>query len=174
MRYGTKPELLEDIVKEHDTLRDLLRSLPESRFSEPNVWGSGWTVGDLVAHLAEWHRMLLRWFREGEGGGQPALPAPGYKWNETPRLNRDIWEKHRGRQYSVVDAEFESTYQEILELLARLPEPAIFEPGHFPWTGKNALVTYVGANTASHYRFAQRAVKRLERRIRGEESEEGQ
>jgi hypothetical protein len=53
MRYGTKPELLEDIVKEYDTLRDLLRSLPESRFSEPNVWGSGWTVGDLVAHLAE-------------------------------------------------------------------------------------------------------------------------
>jgi len=174
MRYLSKPELLEDIVKEHDTLRDLLRSLPESRFSEPDVWGSGWTVGDLVAHLAEWHRMFLRWFREGEGGGQPALPAPGYKWNETPRLNRDIWEKHREREFPVVDAEFEATYQEILELLARLPEPAIFEPGHFPWTGKNALVTYVGANTASHYRFAQKAVKRLERRIREQEREEGQ
>lgn len=98
----------------------------------------------------EWHRMLLRWFQEGATGGQPALPAPGYKWNETPRLNRDIREKHREREFAVVDAEFEATYQEILELLTRLPEAAIFEAGHYQWTGKNALVTYVGANTASH------------------------
>ena len=174
MRYVTKPELLEDIEKEHDALRALLQSLPESRFSEPDVWGSGWTVGDLIAHLAEWHCMFLRWFREGEGEDQPALPAPGYKWNETPRLNRDIWEKHRGREYSLVEAEFEATYQEILALLTLLSEAAILEPGHFQWTGKNALVTYVGANTASHYRFARKAVKRLERRIREEESKEGQ
>ena len=172
MRYTSKSELLADIVKEHDALQNMLQRLPEARVSEPDVWGSGWTVGDLVAHLAEWHRMFLRWFREGEDGGQPALPAPGYKWNETPRLNRDIWEKHRELEFSVVDAEFEATYQEILALLKRLPEPAIFEPGHFQWTGKNALVTYVGANTASHYRFAQKAVRRLERRIREEESPE--
>ena len=40
------------------------------------------------------------------------------------------------------------------------------------WTGKNALVSYVAANTASYYRFAQKAVKRLERRIREDESKE--
>jgi hypothetical protein len=174
MRYTSKSELLADIVKEHDALQHMLQRLPEAHFSEPDVWGSGWTVGDLVAHLAEWHRMFLRWFREGEDGGQPALPAPGYKWNETPRLNRDIWEKHRGREYSVVNAEFEATYREILDLLTRLPEAAIFEAGQYQWTGKNGLVTYVGANTASHYRFAQKAVKRLERRIREEESKESQ
>ena len=40
------------------------------------------------------------------------------------------------------------------------------------WTGRNALVTYLGANTASHCRFAQMAIRRLERRIREDESKE--
>jgi hypothetical protein len=51
--------------------------------------------------------------------------------------------------------------------LARgLPERELLEPGRFAWTGKNPLTTYLGANTASHYRTATKILKRWLRQRR--------
>ena len=160
MRYASRSDFLAQVRDEHRSLLSLLEGIPPSRRSEPGVWGDGWTVCDLLAHLAEWHSLFLGWFREGERGLPPQLPAPGYKWNETPRLNREIWARNRGRSFSDVFGEFESTFGEILALLEGLSEEELMEPGHFPWTGANSLLTYAGANTASHYRFAQKVLKR--------------
>ena len=48
----------------------------------------------------------------------------------------------------------------IVRIVESLPEEALLRPGRFEWTGKNGLVTYLGANTASHYRFAVKVLKR--------------
>jgi hypothetical protein len=77
--------------------------------------------------------------------------------------HRAIWAQHRGRAFSSVLGEYESTHRQVLGLVRELSEADLFEPGRFRWTGKNALVTYVGANTASHYRFAQKVIKRWQR-----------
>jgi len=160
MRYPSKRELLGSIRREHDTLEEVLAQVPRSRYGEAGVWGDGWTVVDLVAHLAEWHAMFLRWYGDGLAGREPVMPAPGFKWNETPALNRSIWEKHRGRSFEAAWEEFSRSYVEIVELVEGLPEDALLEPGHFSWTRKNALVAYLGPNTASHYRFATKVLRR--------------
>ena len=36
----------------------------------------------------------------------------------------------------------------------------LLDAGHYEWTGKHPLTTYIGPNTASHYRFAVNVVKR--------------
>lgn len=167
MRYRSKDELVEDIIAEHGALLDLLRPLDEHQCGAAGVWGDGWSVCDLLAHLAEWHRMLLTWFAEGERGENPAMPSPGYTWRETPRLNRAIWEKHRGRSLRSVRGDFESTYREVLQWVHDLPEEDLLQAGRWHWAGKNPLVTYVGANTASHYRFAQKVIKRWRRGVAG-------
>ena len=95
MRYTTKEALLADIQQQHDSLCARLDQVPKSRQSESGVWGDGWTVTDLVAHLAEWQHMFLRWYDTGLTGGTPELPARGYKWNELRQLNDAIWVKHR-------------------------------------------------------------------------------
>ena len=85
MKYESKTELIEDVGRQRLLLLETLEGIPEAQRTEPGVWGDGWTVVDLVAHL---------------------------------------------------------------------------EAGHFAWTGKSALVTYAGANTASHYRFGLKVLKR--------------
>lgn len=163
MRYTSKAALLADVGREWQRLGDLLGAIPRSRYREPGVWGDDWTIHDLVAHLAEWHAMFLGWFRAGEEGRRPEMPAPGYRWNETPRLNRAIRKKHAGRDFGAVEAEMTSTHEEVVDLLEGLSEGEILEPGHFDWTGRNALVAYAAANTASHYRFAWKVLRRWRR-----------
>ena len=52
--------------------------------------------------------MFLRWYRAGREGRKPAVPAEGYKWNETPRLNKAIWQKHRNKSWRSVRWQFDS------------------------------------------------------------------
>ena len=124
------------------------------------MWGNDWSINDLVAHLTAWHRLFLGWYRDGIEGSAPALPAPGYKWNETPRLNREIWRRNRDRPTAELWEELEASHAEVLDLARRLSPEELLTPGVFGWTKKNALVTYLAANTASHYRFARKVLKR--------------
>ena len=74
MKYESKRDLLADIEKEYEALAARLETLPRERVMEAGVWGDDWTIIDLVAHLAEWHAMLLGWYSEGLGGRKPDLP----------------------------------------------------------------------------------------------------
>jgi len=59
MRYNSKEDLLKSIRTEHDALCALLLEIPEAHHRKRGVWGDGWTLCDLVAHLAEWQRMFM-------------------------------------------------------------------------------------------------------------------
>jgi len=166
MRYRSKQALLDDIRMERDSLCALLREVPKARWHESGVWGNGWTLSDLVAHLAEWQHLFLGWYKDGLQG-VPQMPAPGYRWNETPALNHAIWKQHRLRPQSAVRKDFDSGYKRIVEIVEALSPEQLLEPGHYEWTGKHPLTTYIGPNTASHYRFALKVVKRWLKRTAG-------
>lgn len=151
---------MDDIRTEHGSLCARLAEIPKARWHEPGVWGDGWTLSDLVAHLAEWQHMFLGWYEAGLRGATPEMPAPGFKWSQTPRLNRAIWEKHRSRSQAAVRADFDSGYSQIVHIVEALSAQQLLRPGHFEWTGKHPLTTYLGPNTASHYRFAIKVIKR--------------
>jgi hypothetical protein len=77
-----------------------------------------------------------------------------------PGLNRAIREKHRSRSQAAVQADFDSGYSRIVQIVETLSPEQLLKPGYFEWTGKHPLSTYIGPNTASHYRFALKAIKR--------------
>lgn len=163
MKYASKRDLITQIESEHQGFVELIESIPRNQFNEPGVWGDDWTIKDLVAHLTEWEQMFLRWHREGTAGRKPAMPAEGYKWSETRDLNRAIWKKHKNTSWKRVRDAFDRSFDEVLGLAKSLSENELLEPGQFEWTGKNALTTYLGANTCSHYRTASKIIKRWQR-----------
>lgn len=97
MRFTSKQELIDRIATEHRAFVELASSIPKARYREEGVWGDGWNVQDLFAHLTEWEQMFLGWYRTGRDGGNLSLPAPGFKWNQTPELNRAVGRKHHAK-----------------------------------------------------------------------------
>jgi len=160
VKYATKEALLRDIDEQYSDLQQLLGGVPASQYKEPDVWGEGWTVHDLIAHLLAWQKLFLAWYGTGQRNDVVRMPAPGYTWSETPRLNRDIWCEYRDVPTTDVQTEFAATHIELRRLAGASTPEALLVPGQFAWTGRSTLATYLAANTASHYRFAVRVLRR--------------
>lgn len=160
MKYASKAAFVERMHAEHDKFLEVAASIPLDRYDEPGVWGDGWTVKDLFAHLTAWEALFLGWYRDGAEGKTPAMPAPGYKWNQTRDLNHEIWEAHKDEPWDEARASFDRSFGEVRTLVDGLSEQDLLEPERFAWTGKHPLTTYLGANTASHYATATKILGR--------------
>ena len=158
-RPASKLDLLAAIEKEQGALEMLLETLTPEQMTEPGIVGE-WSVKDVLAHLIEWEQMCLGWHAAGLRGETPQLPAPGFKWNQTPQLNQQIYEKHRERPLDEVLEQFQASHREILEVIQGLSNEKLFTTGHFAWTKKNTLGTYMVSATSSHYLWARKEIRK--------------
>ena len=55
-----------------------------------------WSVQELLAVRLWWTESVVQWIAAGRRGETPAIPAQGYRWNVTPRLNDDVVAAARG------------------------------------------------------------------------------
>jgi len=165
-RPTTKADLVAAAERERAKLDALLATLTPAQMVVPGVVGE-WSVKDVLAHLCEWEAMALRWYRAGLRGELPEVPAPGFKWNQTPQLNRAIFEKHRDAQLEEVVDRLRSSRSEVLGVIESLSDDELFTPGRFAWTRANTLGTYFVSATSSHDLWARTRIARWRRRARG-------
>ena len=158
-RPGNKTEVLAAIDKERKALEAILETLTPEQMIEPGVVGE-WSVKDVLAHLVEWEQMTLVWYRTGLRGEIPEMPAPGYKWHQTPQLNQMIYEKHRDRPLGEVMEQFHASHQEIMGVIGELSNEELFTEERYPWTRKNAMGTYFVSNTSGHYLWARKEIRK--------------
>ena len=158
-RPTSKTELLAAIEKERGALEKVLAPLTPEQMVDPGVVGE-WSVKDVLAHLVEWEQMALGWYRAGLRGEVPAMPAPGFKWNQTPALNQMIYEKHRDRALEDVLQQSDSSFREIHGVIQALSNEELFTPGQHAWTKKLTLGAYMTSATSSHYLWAWREIRK--------------
>jgi hypothetical protein len=163
-RIKSKKELLAEIKLERKLLEDTLQSLNRKQMTVPGVCARGrWSVKDILAHLVEWEQMFLGWYRAGRRGEVPKTPAPDLNWRQLPLLNQRIYEKHRNRSLKSVLADFEASHQMTLKTVRAIPEKEMFKKGRYQWLGQVALISYIGPNTCSHYRWARKLIQKWQR-----------
>ncbi len=158
-RAVNKKELLADVEKEYDALEQFLAALSEQQMTCPGALGE-WSAKDVLAHLYEWQQMFFGWYAAGLRGENPPTPTAGYKWSQLPALNQMIYEKHRQLALEDVLEKFRASYRRTLQLVQDLEEDELFIPGRYAWMRNNALAQYIAANTASHYRWARKEMRK--------------
>ncbi|MCB1138192.1 MAG: ClbS/DfsB family four-helix bundle protein [Leptospiraceae bacterium] len=158
MKFKDKADFLNTSEKEWKQFLSLLEGLTEPELLENGVWGENWNIRDMMAHIHEWHNMVLKWHSEGQKGSVE-MPAPGYKWSETPRLNHDIYEEYRSLPHAEAEKRMKATHAKLRKLAESLTEKQLLEPAQFAWCGKNAITTYLAAAIISHYRWGQKKIK---------------
>lgn len=158
-RLQDKIQLRKESQEEYDALDAFLAKLDPQQMTEPGMLGE-WSVKDVLAHLYEWQQMFFRWYGTGLRGETPVTPAEGFKWNQLPALNQQIYEKYREIPLDQAMELFRESHQKMMALIESLSHEQIFTPGFFPWTKASPLVSYIHPNTGSHYRWARTGLRK--------------
>jgi hypothetical protein len=156
---ATKAQLLTECQKEYDALEKLIEPLSVEQMTQPGAMGK-WSVKDVLAHLYEWQQMFFGWYEAGLRGEVPATPGRGYKWNQLPALNHEIYRIYQPIPLEDIFEKFRAAHKQMMQLTQDLSEEDLFAPGCFAWMGKHNLATFINANAGSHYRWARTGLKK--------------
>lgn len=120
----------------------------------------GWTVKQLLAVRCWWSESVVAWVRTGREAGELDLPAPGYRWSETPRLNADIARRARRQSYASVQQRLDRAYGDVLCVVDELSDRELCSVEVFGWTGKYPICRWIALSTSRQYTTARTYVRR--------------
>ncbi len=154
----TREELISQVSSSYSKLRAELDAAGSAVSELPCV--DEWSVKDLLAVRTWWTKHVIDWVEAGRRGETPTTPAPGYRWNETPRLNTDIVIESRPRSYRTLRTELEQGYQRVMDTIDALDDTELLEVGVYAWAGRYPISRWISINTTRQYLTARTYVRR--------------
>jgi hypothetical protein len=160
-RPATKPDLIIAANGQFDKLWSMIDSMTEKeqndvfRFEDRDK-----NTRDVLAHLYEWHQLLLNWIKSNHIKSEikPFLPEP-YNWKTYPDMNVEFWKKHQKTSYEDSKKMLKGRHNEVLVLIETFTNDELFTKKHFLWTGTTSLGSYCVSATSSHYEWAMKKIK---------------
>ncbi len=130
-----RDQLLRSTREAHIRLDELLAGLSEEEQIRPGVTGD-WSVKDHLAHLTWWEQSVIR-ILAGDPNPLAAIPV-GAK--DEDAINAYVFAQNRDRPLADVRAAFDASYQQMLHLIATVPDD-VFAQRH----------DWISGNADSHY-----------------------
>ncbi len=158
----TRQELTELVTTSYRQLRAEIETAGPELAELPCA--DGWTVKEMLAVRTWWTEHVVDWIEVGRRGESPVTPAPGYKWNETPRLNADVVRAARSESYQAVRDRLDRGVQRVLHTIDALDDRELLDVGTYLWAGKWPIIRWISINTARQYTTARAYVRRALRR----------
>lgn len=160
-RPKSKSELIELSQNNYVRLLDLVNSYSKQDTKKEFPKGTlNRNITDVLAHLHEWHLMMLEWYNIGMKGQKPDMPAKGYTWKTLPDLNKKIWENYRNIKFEEAKNLLDKSYLEVQKLIKKHSNEELFEKKRYKWTGTTSLGAYLISNTSSHYDWGIKLIKK--------------
>jgi hypothetical protein len=153
MRLYSKAELIRSTCFEREKLEVKIAGLTPAEMEFAGTMGK-WSVKDILQHLVDWEQRWIRWYEAGKHGEPVVTPEEGYNWRQMGQLNEIYRQKYQDRALSAVLSDFHNSYNQIMEMIQKIPEEEMLSPGIYPWTGKLPLIAWIAGNTCDHYRWA--------------------
>ena len=164
-RPTTKSDLIQAVNQQFDKLWALIDTMSDAEQAAPFCFEDrDRNLRDVLVHLHEWHQMMASWHELGTlQGGSPAVPGIGYTWRTLPALNLEIWKKHQAVDLAEAKRLLRESHAMILARIEQHTNEELFSTGVYKWTKTSTLGAYFVSNTASHYDWA---MKKMRRQIR--------
>ena len=120
-------------------------------------------IRDVLAHLHEWHLLFLRWYSEGMDELTVPMPAAGYTWKDTPKLNVTLRDKNQRTSLIRIRSKLQETHNQVLQLIHAHTNTELFERCRYTWTGSTTLGSYLTSATSAHYNWAIKLLRKYKR-----------
>lgn len=160
-RPQSKYELINFSQNNFDKLMGEVNAYPEKKRHQAFPSGTlNRNIRDVLAHLHQWHLLMLEWYKIGMNGEKPYMPAKGHTWKTLPELNRKIQEENRNLPLEEAIQLVNDSHKKIHKIIEKHTHEELFEKRRYKWTGTTSLGAYLISNTSSHYDWAFKIIKK--------------
>jgi hypothetical protein len=159
-RARNKAELITYGNKEYKALCDLVNMLKQEKLETTEVFENR-TVKDIIAHLHAWHLLFFEWYKVGMSGDKPYIPAKGYTFKDTPKLNEKLYQEYKNIKWEAIYKDFKDSHKKIMEIIENHSEEDLTQKKKYKWTGSTNLASYLASATSSHYVWAKKLIKKI-------------
>lgn len=137
---SAKDELLNQAAREYKAFYEAIEGLNEEQLTE--VWLGTWSIKDIAAHMAGWHREMIPLLERLARGERPVPEGVSYDdvdaWNARFVAARAAWE------VTDVLLELDKTHEDFMHVAAQVPVERV-QPG-------KTAYRIIDQNSAHHYR----------------------
>jgi hypothetical protein len=144
-----KTSILNEFSTSYMALEAILTSLDKTQYFTEGVI-PGWSIKDILAHIASWHHRLLRWLDAAVRNEEPTISGPD-NVEEMDALNAQFYQENKTLPLDEVLADFRTSYRHILDIVQAMPEEDLMRPHRFAWTKGEPLWKAIAGDTYEHY-----------------------
>lgn len=159
-RARTKQELIDLGKEQYDLLLQNLKEIESEKLQDDFVFENR-TPKDIVAHLVAWHKLMETWYTKGMDDEEVEIPAPGYSFKDTPKLNEDLYQEYKNVEWDDIIAEFKSTHKLMMGWIKKHSDKELFTKKLYNWSGSTSIGSYFASATSSHYQWANVLFKKF-------------
>ena len=157
----TREELQKAIEMNYNKLKKELDTIPEELWEakelEGHSKGTLMSIHNLVAYLAGWGQLVLKWNCKKDRGEAVDFPETGYKWNELGKLAQKFYEDYKDDDVKALTETLDATVKEILKLIESKSNTALYAVS---WYDKWTQGRMIQFNTASPYANARARIRK--------------
>jgi len=157
-----KTTLLNTIQTEYAHFESLIAPLNEAQLCT-SLTAEGWSIKDIMVHIAVWEQICARWLEEFLRG---VTPQPSERLDQ--ESNDRIYRENRDRSLAEVQELFQRAHQQILQqvnlLVSTLSEEDLNASQRFAWTESwpgASLIAAIADNSYEHYYDHAQHIRRL-------------
>ena len=154
----SKRELLERMRAGREEWDALIAQIPETTLTRPVLTG-GWSVKDLIAHVAAYEKWTAAQIRAANEDRAPSdmelygveeRPSDPEGW-DLDRQNAAIYAQYKNMPLSEVMAFSGAAFGDLVAAIEMVSDEDIARPGAQPWAGDAALLEIVPGQCYAHY-----------------------
>ena len=143
-----KEALLQELKQSRAEWDTLVGSLDAGTLTNPGLDG-GWSIKDVIAHIATWEGIAAKWFEANAQGTKPQ-PAPWGKDLSEEQENDFIYNANRNRSLQDVLDESRRVHDSVVNSVNAISEEELTKK--IEWLGDNSLADSLPGNSYEHYR----------------------
>jgi hypothetical protein len=144
-----KASILNEMRTNYAALEEILKPLDKTQMTTEGVI-PGWSIKDILAHIASWHYRLLTWLDAAIRNVEPIISGPD-SVEEMDALNAQFYQENKSRSLDEVLTDFRTTHRQIMEIIQTMREEDLISPQRFAWTQGRPLWHLIAGDTYEHY-----------------------
>jgi hypothetical protein len=157
-RPGSKSELLERMRAGREEWDALIAQIPDSARTEPALAG-GWSVKDLIAHVAAYENWTAAQIRAANEGRAPTdrelygveeMPPDPEGW-DLDCQNAAIYARYKEMPLAAVMTFSSQAFADLITAVAAISDEDFAKSGVQTWTGDRTLLEIIPEQCYAHY-----------------------